>query len=301
MLIELVKNFVQRVNKDKLPLIGVLVTNGEDVLFEHTFKEVDTRNIFSHSKSFTSIAIGKAVEQGYISLDTKVTDVFKDELDGSEDPRLKEIELRHLLTMSSGFDSPLLFNLVKGGSEGYPDYLKYMLSQKVKVDPGSKFFYSNGDIYLATRMVEKRLGKPFQLWLFDEIFTPLGMGNPVVQTDLQGRVFGASGYHMSLKNQAKIANSLLKCPKTPYFEQMKRAMINTGADSLSDGYGYQFWVSSEYGTYRADGMFGQVTMVFESLGLAVSYQCMDDTNQDLVLKTFEDEVLKPLKNNMERC
>ena len=83
---------------------------------------------------------------------------------------------------------------------------------------------------------------------------------------------------------------------------MKTARINTGYDGLSDGYGYQFWISSEFGTYRADGMFGQVTMMFDSLGLAVSYQCMDDTNQDYVLQVFKEEVLVPLKggNNDEK-
>lgn len=297
MVIELVKKFIERIKKENLPLIGILVTDGDNILYKDMLKDVDSRNIFSHSKSFSSIAIGKAIEEGYISLDTYLVDVFKDMLDGSEHPRLKEIKLRHLLTMSSGFDTSYLFNMTSGNEEGYPDCLEFMLKREVKVTPGTKFLYSNGDIYLAVRMVEIRLGIPFQKWLYDKIFKPFDMGWPCIQTDLQGRVFGASGYVLSLENQAKIAKMTLKADNHPYFEEMKKAMIKTGGDRLSDGYGYQFWVSSEYNTYRADGMFGQVTMMFDNLNLAVSYQCMDNSNQDYIIHVFEDEVLKPLKIN----
>ena len=302
MLLDLVKKFVKRVEKDKLPLIGVILRNKDEVIFKHKFVETDTRNIFSHSKSFTSILVGYAVMEGYITIDTTVGEVFGDLLDGTEDPKVKDIKLRHFLTMSSGFNKSYLMNSVGPQEEdsGYPDPLLFMLHRKVEIEPGSKFTYSNGDTYMALRMIEKRIGKPIQQYFYEKIFKPLNMGNPIVQCDPCGRVFGASGMVLSLENQSKIAKILLDPPNHEYFKQMKSVQIKTGGDELGDCYGFQFWITSKYNTYRADGLFGQVTMIFENEGLAISYQCLDGTDQGLVLKVFEEEILKPYKENMQK-
>ena len=292
-LVDLAKRFQNRIEKENLPVIGSIVRDKENILYEHMFKEVDNRNIFSHSKSFTSILIGYAVMEGYLTLDTRLVDVFSDMLDGSEDERLKEIKLRHLLSMSSGFNQQHLMGIVFDPTCAYPDYLKYMLKQKVEKTPGSTFCYSNGDTYLALRMMERCVGVSAQVYLYEKIFKPLDMGNPIVQTDFQGRIFGASGYVLSLQNQAKIAKILLDLPQNDYFLQMKSRQVDTLCDELSDHYGFQFWISSKYNVYRADGMWGQVTVVFEKEGQVISYQCLDNTDQAYILKVFEDEVLLP--------
>ena len=50
------------------------------------------RNIYSHSKSFTSLMVGIAIDENMLSLDTRLVDVFKDELD-KEDAASSQIIL----------------------------------------------------------------------------------------------------------------------------------------------------------------------------------------------------------------
>ena len=75
--------------------------------------------------------------------------------------------------MASGFDEDYLFGWQKKQGIGYPDYLKFMFNQELKVKPGTKFHYSNGDTYLVSRMVEKVYGKKFTQLCYEKIFTSI--------------------------------------------------------------------------------------------------------------------------------
>ena len=53
-------DFVTRVQADKLGVECVAVADGEKLLFEHHFVQTAARNIYSHTKSFTSTAVAGA-------------------------------------------------------------------------------------------------------------------------------------------------------------------------------------------------------------------------------------------------
>ena len=102
---------------------------------------------------------GIAVSKGILSLDDSVADYFKDELPPNASPSLEAMKLKHLLTMSSGFDRGLLMYPDRRKGVGFPDYLQYLLSREVHQIPGTKYCYSTGDSILAGRMCEKAAGK----------------------------------------------------------------------------------------------------------------------------------------------
>ena len=47
------------------------------------------------------------MEEGKLSLEDHVAEVFKDKLPSNPDPNLEKIQLKHLLCMSSGFGKAL--------------------------------------------------------------------------------------------------------------------------------------------------------------------------------------------------
>ena len=57
------------------------------------------RNIYSATKSFTSCAVGFAVQEGLIDLNEKLTEAFSGDLPECIDENLKEATVRDLLTM----------------------------------------------------------------------------------------------------------------------------------------------------------------------------------------------------------
>lgn len=107
------------------------------------------RNIYSHTKSYVSTAIGIAIEDGLLSLDSRLVDSFPEYVPSDAQLELGQITLRHLLTMSSGFNHAYLMNPDRRSGVGAPDYLRYMFSRRVEVEPGSTFCYSSADSDLA--------------------------------------------------------------------------------------------------------------------------------------------------------
>ena len=71
------------------------------------------------------------MEEGKLSLEDHVAEVFKDKLPSNPDPNLEKIQLKHLLCMSSGFGKALLMNEDRRPGVGAPDYEKYMMAQPV--------------------------------------------------------------------------------------------------------------------------------------------------------------------------
>lgn len=294
MILTYIDNFIKRVNEEKLPIEAIVLANKDSILKEHRFTWVDTRNIYSHTKSVSSIIIGIAVKENIVSTEDYLIDVLKDELPENFDKNISKIQLKHLLMMSSGFDEDFLMGSVNGVPYAEPDYLKFMLSQKLKKEPGSAFKYSNGDTYLAVRMLEKKLGYPVQLYYYEKLFKPLNMGNPVIQTDLQGRVFGASGLHLSILNQIKLGQYLLGNHEIDekYFLEMKSPLISSGG---RDSYGYQFWIrNSTRDWYMMCGAFGQHTYILTDLGLVISTQCPDNQEPVRLFEVFDEEILSKL-------
>jgi len=68
--------------------------------------------VYSITKSVTSAMVGKAIQAGYIkSVQQKVLDFFSDIARDATDPKLKDITLEHLLTMSAGYNTNTMPNL----------------------------------------------------------------------------------------------------------------------------------------------------------------------------------------------
>ena len=167
---KLLLNFKKRLEKEHNLVESLCLSNSEGVIWKEQYIPSTRRNIFSHSKSFTSLMVGIAIDEGKINLDTRLVDVFKDEIDEETYKRLYEINVKHLLMMSSGFNKALLMGNERVKGDGYPDYFKFILSHELVNKPGSKFCYSNGDTYLLGRIIQKVYGRPFMQLCYEKIF-----------------------------------------------------------------------------------------------------------------------------------
>ena len=277
-------NFVKEVYDKQLGVEGIAIADGEKILMEHHFTPDQARNIYSHTKSYMSTAVGLAIADGKLSLDDRLAEFFPEAVPENAQPELFEIRLRHLLMMSSGFHEPYLMGANRRAGVGVPDYVKYMLSRPVKVQPGSEFVYSTADSILAGRMVEKAVGKRLSEYLYERFFEPLGQGFPIWENCPQGHPIGGGGMFMTLSNMLKIGQVYLMDGKWKGQQLVDPAWIkeatakqietpNPGNDIWVCGYGYQFWRNPYEDSYRADGAYGQLTMVLPKKGLIVAIQC----------------------------
>ena len=176
---QLIENFIKRIEEKGDLVESVCYSNSEGIIFSKHYQARLTRNIYSHSKSFSATMVGIAIDEGMLTFDTRFVDVFKDEIDEETYKRLYNIKVIDLLTMRSGFGKAYLMQEQRRTGIGYPDYLKYMCSRELIHEPGTTFCYSNGDTYLVSRMVQKVYNRDFRDLCYEKIFVPLVIGEKV--------------------------------------------------------------------------------------------------------------------------
>ena len=239
--------------------------------------------LYSHSKSFTSTAIGFLVDDGKIDLDRRVVSFFPDKVPESPSDNLRHVRVRDLLTMNLGADHT---DAERDDIRG--DWVKAMLHNKIDREPGTGFKYDSGATHLLAAIVEKVSGKPLMEFLQERLFDPLGMTSPWSTVSPTGVACGGWGMNMTTRDMARFGQFLLQEGRWDGRQLLSREWvrlatarqtwsggivvqsqtIGSGSD-WNQGYGFQFW-RCRHDAYRADGASGQLTVVFPEQDAVVS-------------------------------
>lgn len=297
--------FIRRVDREALPVEAVMAYQDDKPVAEHHWVPDVPRNIYSHTKSYMSTAVGMAIADGLLSLSDKPAEFFPEALPENAPAALEKITLRDVLMMASGFDDSLLMASDRTQGIGAPDYLKYVFAHSVKQPPGVKFHYSNGDSYLAGRMLEARVGKTIRDYLNERLFIPLQIPYPEWEHCPQGHTFGASGLQLRIVDMMKLGRLYLldgrwngeQLVSPEWVQQASALQIGTPeieGNPWHMGYGYQFWRSPYPDAYRADGAYGQITSVLPHAQAVVSIQCTESEQFDSIRTALHEEVLTRL-------
>ena len=126
----------------------------------------------SVSKLFTWTAVMQLAEQGKLDLDRDVNDYIDFKISEAFG---KPITLKNILTHTPGFEEQIK-DLIRTGSESpnLGEYLKTHIPARI-YPPGTVPAYSNYGAALAGYIVERVSGFPFNQYIEENIFKPLGM------------------------------------------------------------------------------------------------------------------------------
>ncbi|WP_344101316.1 serine hydrolase [Myceligenerans crystallogenes] len=228
--------------------------------------------LFSVSKSFTSLAVGLAIEDGLLSLDDRVLDHLAAEAPAAPSDNLRAMTVRDLLTMSTGNETSTIEAIVPtnlGRPDG--DWIRQILAMPVPEKPGSQFRYNTGATYLAGVIVQRLIGRRLLDYLGERVLDPLGFEGATWEQDPDGLDVGGYGLSLRTEDIAKLGQLCLQrgswngeqLVPAGWIDAATSRQIATTHDWLEwqQGYGYQFW-RSRFGAYRADGAFGQYAIVW---------------------------------------
>ena len=297
-----VKALIDALNKDNTGVESVALWQDGEMKLLHRFAPQRTRLIYSHTKSFISTLVGIAVDEGKLTLNTKLVDVFPEYLPKITDERVKDIELRHLLTMSSGFGGAFLMSSNRRKDEGYPDYVGYMMQKEMKYNPGERFVYSNADTHLCGCMVQRATGTMLLKYAHDKLFSKLNMGFPAWETDPDGVAFGGSGLYLDITEMMKLGILYLnkgvfngeRVVSSEWVRLASSNQISTGHETLWHGqYGFQFWlIGQKKDAFRADGMYGQFSIVLPEDNAVIATQCCEENDVGKFVDMIIEYVMK---------
>lgn len=154
-------------------------------------------DIKSSTKSIGVTPLGLAIKDGLVKLDDKAC-TYVEEMDvgpNAGDGRVNDITLRHLATMTAGFEKP-------GGFE------------KLVFDPGTRWAYTDGGANWLADCLTIAFNQDMKTLMFERVFEPLGISesdltwrkNAYRRETIQGITrceFGA-GIHANVDALAKI-------------------------------------------------------------------------------------------------
>ncbi|MDL2255984.1 beta-lactamase family protein [Parabacteroides sp. OttesenSCG-928-K15] len=162
---------------EELETVAFVVIKDGELLFEEYWEDYSPQshsNSFSMAKSIVSLAIGCAIDDGFIkSVDQPVKD-FYPEFPGYNG---KVLTIRHLLTMSAGVDFQEAYSspfspttkLYYGN-----DLNKVTFGMQEVEEPGVNFVYQSGVTQLLTFIVEKATGESISAYVSRKLWTPMG-------------------------------------------------------------------------------------------------------------------------------
>lgn len=155
----------------------------------------DRMHLGSLTKAITATVIGALVEQGRMTVETTLGQVFP-ELSRKMQPPYRNVTVRQLLGHAAGIPQyrtreslqPLL--ALKGTpTEQRLAFLERVLAVPPAYEPGTRHEYSNAGGAVAGAMAERIGGAPYRQLVQDLVFGPLGgnaaFGNPGLATDPQ--------------------------------------------------------------------------------------------------------------------
>ena len=150
----------------KTPGAAVAVVRNGQVIFVKAYGMADVAKgvvnspatifrLASITKTFTAVAVLQLIEDGKLKLDDPLSKYVADF------PNADKILISHLLSHTGGV----------------ADFIPYeeLKKRPLEFEPGSRISYSNNGYSVLGRVIEKVSGQPWDEYLRDHIFLPLGM------------------------------------------------------------------------------------------------------------------------------
>jgi len=268
--------------------------------------DADTlHNLASVTKSFTSSLIGIAIDRGQIGgIEERILDYYP-EYAHLGDARKEAITLHHLLSMTSGLEwnenqypySDLRNDLVQLFYRSDP--IAYILAKPAIHPPGTRWYYSGGDVNLLGEAIRVTSGQRMDHYAEQVLMAPLGITNYEWDYINEDFVHASGNLRLRPRDMAKFGLLYLnggvwngtRIVSQEWVERSTRGYRPWPKPEGSD-YGYYWWLRDDevegkiYPSFSARGWGGQRIAVYPEQEMVVVM-----TGGSYVERPADDEIL----------
>lgn len=241
--------------------------------------------MYSLSKSVTATAVGIAVQEGYLTLDDRISDIFQDKVNPLlpiSNLRMKNVTIRHLLNMTAGA------NFNEAGSILEKDWIRGFMESDLAFEPGKQFSYNSLNSFMLGAAIVRKTGLSLTEYLTPRLFEPLGIQNVYWEKSPTGIEKGGWGLYLLIEDMAKLGQLYLQKGRWTVNGQERQLVSEswiaeaskphiTHPDECPDGYGYQIWRCPMEEAYQFNGVFGQYVIVMPKEDVVIALTCGADT------------------------
>lgn len=258
----------------------MVVRHGKVVAEMHPapFRAEDSHTLYSASKTFTSLAVGIAIDENLLRLDDRVMTFFPDKRSNKVSDNMAAMTVRDLLMMAAGIKPDWMMRNYGN------DWVRDWLAKPVENVPGSRFQYDSMCTFMLSAIIQRVTGQKLLDYLNKRLLAPMHITVADWETSPDGINTGGWGLRVQAETMAKLGLLLLnkgnwngqQLVSADYIELAASPLIyydnHNETDAPTDGnqgYGFQIWQCKWPGAIRADGAFGQYSVVVPQEDLVV--------------------------------
>ncbi len=239
------------IRRDKLDVRSLIVIKDGKLVFERYGDELNrdyNHELYSVTKFISALLVGTLAGDGKLSAQDKPAARL-----AAARPDLAQaladkqgIELRHLMSMSSG----LSYKLVEGTDTlyyGVPDRLRVAATAAVREKPGTTFDYIDVNPVLVGATVTDAAGQPEDRYAQERLFRPLGMRHYRWDgADGKGAVSGGWGLRLRSIDMAKLGMLMLNQGRWNGQQIVPASWVArmTTPGGPAPDYGYYCWINN---------------------------------------------------------
>jgi CubicO group peptidase (beta-lactamase class C family) len=291
---------------------SLLIVQGGELVFERYFNgfgPADANGVHSLSKSVLSVLTGIAIDQGLLTLDTRIDEVLTADLVGEHG----DLTVRTLLTMSGGVEVPDPEAAYEWEPGDTKPFVQAVLASPSVAEPGTEFSYSTGLTTVLAAVLTEAAGMPLCDFAAQNLFGPLGIGIDYWHREIGGYFAGGDSLFLTPRDIARFGQLVLddgaydghQLVSTAWLEESLSPVWELGCrarPTTPERYGYLWW-NYEIGghdTWLASGSGSNDLAIVEDLDLVVviTHDTADATNGIRVpaIALLDDIVLRAEPN-----
>jgi CubicO group peptidase (beta-lactamase class C family) len=265
-----IRRFLQGMNDDHQELRAAALYQDGRVLLNEAYEPYSRKSlhpVYSVTKSLVSIAIGFLVEDGTVDISRPWISYLPRYEKWMADARMKDITVRHLLTMTMGQDAEVPI-------DGTEPWIRRILAKPLAHEPGTVFFYNSMCTQMLSVLFQDLTGQKTAEFIRRRVFQPLGIRDSFWLEDRQGYSLGGYGLHLRTEDLLKIGVCILNGGRygnrqvipAGWLQQATAKQVETkgfldpSRTENTQGYGYGFWMCTG-GAFRCSGMYGQICYI----------------------------------------
>ncbi|MEL7003719.1 MAG: serine hydrolase [Bacteroidota bacterium] len=248
------------IREDFKRIDGLLILKDNQLVYEeyfHGYSQEVLHNIYSSTKSITSILTGIAINEGFIdSINTPILELLPEYSNiRNQGPLKDQITVEHLLNMSSGLNCEDWFGRTEERMNQTDDWVKFTLDLAMVDTPGKTGNYCTGNPVILGRIIENQSKLSIEEFANKYLFDPLGIKEYQWEVMPNGRISAGGKLFLRPRDMAKIGLLMLNKGSWDENQLLSPSWVAMSQESGIElrspfsGYGLLWWKQ----TFEKDG------------------------------------------------
>ena len=302
-----IEKYLRKLEGRRLSTHDVIIMRGDEIVFENywaPFHQDFSHRMYSVSKSILSLAVGFAIQEGYLKLTDKICDLLPDEAAVESDENVRALTVRDMLMMSTAKAPEDWF------SARHPDRVRFYFENKSKKSrPGGTIFeYDSPGSFVLGAALERRVGMKFMDYLRPRLFDKIGVSKEAHCLECPGgHSWSDSAVLCTARDLLLIGRFVLNGGRwngeqllnEEYIKEATGKQIDnnpTGVESYcTQGYGYLIWRTYD-DSFFFNGMGCQLCICVPDKDIIFVYNGDNQGNaiaKDIIIDEFFDLIVRP--------